>query len=130
MHSLPREDGEPIEQDHDAMVRWCRDEAWPFINYVRHPLSHVPRLRPRVTHWCGQFGDGMALDEKIRFCPVESRERNVCHGDNDETVIDHGTSSTVRSIVLSPVRQAVEQQRHTHRTRIVDSSMPDARLER
>ena len=28
----------------------------------------------------------MALDEKIRFCPVESRERNVCHGDNDETV--------------------------------------------
>ena len=32
----------------------------------------------------------MALERKTRFCPVESRERNVCHGDNDVTVIDHG----------------------------------------
>jgi hypothetical protein len=32
----------------------------------------------------------MAPEKKIRFCPVESRERNVCHGDNDVTVIDHG----------------------------------------
>ena len=85
---------------------------------VRHPLSFSQRssvtvYRPRPPRACmspcpaaaapcdapgrrcGQFGDGMAPEKKIRFCPVESRERNVCHGDNDVTVIDHGIQYTV-----------------------------------
>lgn len=54
-------------------------------------------MTPGVASLVSQFGDGMALEKKIRFCPVESRERNVCHGDNDVTVIDHGIQYTVRN---------------------------------
>ena len=57
----------------------------------------------------------MAPEKKIRFCPVESRERNVCHGDNDVTVIDHGIQYCTQYRSLACARQAVEQQRYLHK---------------